>query len=272
MNASVSTINRPGELLDYISASRLNTWLTCREKFRLQYILGVGQEYSPSLHLGKCVHGALEFVHESIKVGDALNTELVLRIYDTLYQNPEKEIDWKDDAHKKRLFDTGCNLIVAYLSSEYLEKVTQSQLPVIEKSLESSDSRLPMRLVGTVDLIRGNVLTDFKTVASTPSDLEMELFRHRVQLMAYQVLCESHRIPIKGFELVFLVKTKTPKILSVARNCFSPEEMEEFYSLCSAYAASLHRDNAIKSPAQHCDWCGYRQHCVKRNDSVNLSI
>ena len=54
---------------------------------------------------------------------------------------------------------------------------------------------------------------DFKTCASTP-DLELEAFNHEIQLTLYQLLIESATGErVDGRELVFLVKTKTPKVI-----------------------------------------------------------
>ena len=49
-----------GGLWDYVSPSRLGTWLSCPLKFRLKYVEGMQVPTSPNLFLGKRVHAGLE--------------------------------------------------------------------------------------------------------------------------------------------------------------------------------------------------------------------
>lgn len=52
--------DRSGGVWAYVSASRLNTWLSCPLKFKLKYIDGVREPSSPAMFLGKVVHRLLE--------------------------------------------------------------------------------------------------------------------------------------------------------------------------------------------------------------------
>ena len=45
-----------GSVREYISASRLNTWISCPLKFRLRYLEGIRTPTSPAMFLGKQVH------------------------------------------------------------------------------------------------------------------------------------------------------------------------------------------------------------------------
>ena len=48
------------ELQQTISASRLNTWLSCRLKFYFRYVLGLSKPRTGALYIGTSVHGALK--------------------------------------------------------------------------------------------------------------------------------------------------------------------------------------------------------------------
>ena len=73
----IATITRAGRarddssgLLDYVSPTRLNTWLSCPLKFKLRYVEGIKEPTSPSLFLGKRVHDGLEFFYRHRQDGD----------------------------------------------------------------------------------------------------------------------------------------------------------------------------------------------------------
>ena len=48
---------RAGGVWDYISPSRLGTWLACPLKFKRRYLDGIRTPTSPAAFLGKVVHG-----------------------------------------------------------------------------------------------------------------------------------------------------------------------------------------------------------------------
>ena len=61
-NDHAETEERTNGVWSYISASRLNTWLSCPLKFRLRYLDGIRSPTSPALFLGKQVHaGYVQF-------------------------------------------------------------------------------------------------------------------------------------------------------------------------------------------------------------------
>jgi hypothetical protein len=47
-----------GGVREYISASRLNTWMSCPLKYKLRYLDGIRTPASPAMFLGKQVHRA----------------------------------------------------------------------------------------------------------------------------------------------------------------------------------------------------------------------
>ncbi len=53
------TISQP---LDFVSPTRLNTWLSCPLKHKLRYVDGIKAPTSPSLFLDSRVHDALHYL------------------------------------------------------------------------------------------------------------------------------------------------------------------------------------------------------------------
>ena len=58
-----------GDLWDYVSPSRLNLWLRCPLAFRFRYVERIPTPTSPSLLVGKMVHGALEYFNRQRQAG-----------------------------------------------------------------------------------------------------------------------------------------------------------------------------------------------------------
>jgi hypothetical protein len=58
-NVRVPQEQKTGE---YLSATRLTTWMKCPLAFRLRYIDGMEQTTNPSLFVGKVVHAALAVI------------------------------------------------------------------------------------------------------------------------------------------------------------------------------------------------------------------
>src|ERR1044072_4679978 len=61
-----------GGVWDYVSPSRLNSWLACPFKFRLKYVEGVRAPTSLSAFVGKAVHRGLESFYRHRQLGLSL--------------------------------------------------------------------------------------------------------------------------------------------------------------------------------------------------------
>ena len=70
---------RKGGVWDYISPSRLNTWLACPLKFKLKYIDGIRTPSSPAAFVGKAVHRGLEHFYRHRQLGLNLTPDQVAK-------------------------------------------------------------------------------------------------------------------------------------------------------------------------------------------------
>src|SRR5262245_51504382 len=64
-----SLAKRNGSIWDYVSPTRLNTWLACPLKFKLKYIDGIPTPTSPAAFVGKVVHRGLESFYRHRQLG-----------------------------------------------------------------------------------------------------------------------------------------------------------------------------------------------------------
>jgi putative RecB family exonuclease len=132
----------------------------------------------------------------------------------------------------------------------------------VEVYLRRDDDALPLPLVGVLDLVReGGTPIDFKTVGATP-DLEEEAWAHQLQMSAYFLLIAdaTGEVPAPA-ELVYLVKTKTPKVIQHRLPRIDLIQMERFKRLAEVYVEGNQRKEYYPSPGMHCRWCEFRGRC-----------
>jgi len=247
--------------LEYLSASRLKSFLACRLKFYYEKVLGLPAPSSPNLQIGKAVHAGLEAFHKAQWAGEDPSPELALEAYHNAFFALEKDdpVDYRSKP-RSECIETGKRTISAYLDSD-VSKDRRAILGV-EAYLRREPDELPLPLVGVVDLVReGNVPVDFKTVGATP-DLQEEAWSHQLQMVCYFLLLGDATGEVPGqAELVYLVKTKSPKIIRHQLPPIDLIQMERFKRLTDVYVQGNQRQEYYPSPGMHCRWCAYRSRC-----------
>ena len=247
--------------LDHISASSLKLYLGCSLKYYFKKVLKLQEPTSPSLHLGKAVHAGLQTFHLGRWRGKSHDLQTILEAYERALIEQEKDdpVEFKE-GEREKLIATGKNVLNAYLQSEHAK---MSDIPLgVEVKLEEDFPELPSPLLGYVDLVRrGNVPVDFKTCASTP-DVELEAFNHELQLTAYQLLIEEATgEEVEGRELVFLVKTKTPKVIVHRIPPATEQDKDRFWSIAQAAVDGIYNERFYPQPGMACSWCSFREQC-----------
>jgi putative RecB family exonuclease len=155
---------------------------------------------------------------------------------------------------------TGERTLRAYLDSE----LANDDRPIrgVEAYLRRDPDILPLPLVGVLDLVRnGGVPVDFKTVATTP-DLAEEAWAHDLQMVAYWLLLTDATDEVAApAELVYLVKTKTPKVIRHQLPPVTETQVERFRRLTEVYVDAVQRQDYYPSPGMQCRWCAFRNQC-----------
>lgn len=247
--------------LNHISASSLKLYLGCSLKYYFKKVLKLPEPTSPSLHLGKAVHAGLQAFHVARWREEAHDAETVLKAYHAALAEQEAAdpVEFKT-GEREKLTQNGENLLRAYLETDHAKAADK---PVgVEVKLEEDFPELPSPMLGYLDLVRpGNVPVDFKTCASTP-DVELESFMHGLQLTAYQLLVEEATgEPVEARELVFLVKTKTPKIIVHRMPPADETEKRRFFGIAQAAVDGIYHERFHPQPGMQCSWCAYRAQC-----------
>lgn len=251
--------------LPYLSPSSIKSYLTCSLRFYFEKILRIRRPTSPNFHIGKAVHEGIRRHHLSVWRKEGLTTDQIVDAYHRAFDSLEIEeaVKFKSLDHRGECLDKGERVVRAYLDSE--EAMVTERPAGVEVQLEESVPELTVPLFGIIDLVRpGNVPVDFKTSASTPSDLDLEAFQHETQLVHYTLMLETATgEPVTGTELIWLVKTKTPKIIRHRMPPPTQEQRRRFLTLAEIVCEGVWNERFHPQPGQHCSWCGFRNECSK---------
>jgi len=247
-----------GQVLDYVSPSRLSLWMKCPLAFRRRYVEGFHTAPSPALFVGKVTHSVLAHIYRLRQAGqDCPADSLPMLVADAWKFGMETEPPFfENDAEEEKSRYQILDLVQAYLSSIPV----QDEKPIaIEKRYEvplidlATRENLGIPLVGVLDLVLnedcGQVIVDFKTSATASiSDLA-----HEIQLTAYAYL---FREATEGEELRSeirqLVKTKVPKIITHRFPRRTDEHFTRFFGLVREYLDALDRKVFNYRPSWTC--------------------
>ena len=251
-------------VLQHVSPTAMKGYFSCSLRFFFEKVRQLPKPVSPALHVGKAVHEGLRAFHLARwREGDPSETAVLaafLKAFGELEKN-EGPVEWSDSTERTESFAAGERVLKAYLASDHAR--AEGKPLGVEVVLNDAIPGLDLPLTGVIDLVRpGHVPVDFKTSASTPGDLNLEAFLHESQLTAYQLLLEAATgEPVTALELVFLIKTKTPKVLLHREPPADAHRKQRFIALANAFIAGVRAERFHPQPGLHCTWCSFRNEC-----------
>ena len=250
------------ELRATVSASRLNTWLSCRLKFYFRYVLGLTKPRTAALYVGHTVHGVLKLWNQARWRRQVLTPKALRQQFDQLWLSDQQTapVEW-DDGEEASEQQTAWSLLDLYFRAS---PIPPNELPeAVEVSAEADLTQhgLP-KLIGILDLVRaGGRIVDYKTVGQTPSD-EKAVHTNEVQLSGYAVLYRANTGKTEGGrDLHQLVKTKTPKLVVTQQGPMTQPQQTRLFRQMESYAEGLSRQDFVPSPGMQCSMCSFQAEC-----------
>jgi len=250
------------ELRQILSASRLNTWLSCRLKFFFSYVLGITKPRTGALYVGHSVHGVLKLWNRARWRRQTITVEQLQQQFDTLWQADQvkEQVRW-DEGEEPGEKQTAWSLVDFYLKHTPIPPNEMAE--GVEVSVEADLARhgLP-KLIGIIDLVRaGGRIVDFKTLGQTPSE-EKAIHTNEVQLTSYALLYRATTGKVEsGRDLHQLVKTKTPKLIVTQQGPMTQPQQARLFRQMESYVAGLDREDFVPSPGMQCSMCSYFNEC-----------
>lgn len=261
LTAPLQAHDRASGPLDYLSASRLKTWQTCRLQFRYRYVDRLPTATSPALFVGQIVHEVLRHWNLRRWRGEPADVESLWPVFTEHWQQdqPEEGIDWADREDEHR--ETAWNLLENYLRQTPIPLAEKPEAVEVVVERDFLAAGLPP-LKGVIDLVRqGGRIVDFKTTARTP-DPQQAAHLNEVQLSCYAVLYrEATGQPESGLELHHLVKTKQPKLVVTTLSPMTPDQGRRLMAWMESYVQGVEAEDYVPSPGLHCGYCDYFDQC-----------
>ena len=247
------------ELLATVSASRLNTFHTCRLKFYFNYVLGLARSKSGAQHIGSTVHFTLKLWNLARWRKQTIPDGWLREQFDAFWlEDQEKAIRWdpgeEDDSKAK-----AWSLLDLYFQ--------QSPIPPneaaegVEVSVEADLGST--KLIGIIDLVRsGGRIVEFKTTGQTPNPEKAEHI-HELQCSCYSVMYrEATGQTESAVELHHLVKLKTPKLVVTALPAMTGKQETRLLKTVDSYLAGVQRQDWVPSPSpMACACCEFFNRC-----------
>ncbi len=233
-----------------LSATRVNSWLTCGLKYKFSYHSDLPRKDSIFFKLGKAVHSALEFAGKMYKFEPFSKEEYHLIADRFLEEAANERID------EIELLKDGKDMVLNKAHDFQFGRKTVS----LEKFFRTkTDGGIP--LIGAIDRIveiDDNTIgiIDYKTSKFAMSGAEL---RSDVQLSMYDLVAKIMYPDYKKRVLVMDYLRSKP-VLSYR----SDEEREEFTKFISQIYQSIldtHEDDLKPSLNKFCSNCDYRSYC-----------
>jgi hypothetical protein len=104
--------------------------------------------------------------------------------------------------------------LVANLWDIVPDHLSQINKPIeVEQEVKFSIPNSDYILAGTFDYLRADTIGDIKTISQTPKAIKVN---HRIQILIYELIRRMNGLePISKMEVLYLVKTKKPKIVTL---------------------------------------------------------
>ncbi len=248
-------------LTSVISASRLNTFHTCRLKFYFRYVMELVKPATAALFVGKAVHAALQHWSTARWRGQPHDAESLRAAFlmNWITVQEEEPVSWEADEDEQQ--EKAWGLVEMYLRDTPIPAEEKPEAVEVRVEADLARHGLPS-LVGIIDLVRpSGRIVDFKTSAATPN-AEQVLHRNETQLTAYGILYEEATGKREsGFQLHHLVKTKVPKLVVSEAPATTENQKAKFFRLIESFVDGVEREDYVPSPGLQCAACEFFNEC-----------
>jgi hypothetical protein len=220
-----------------VSASRLNTWLSCRLKFYFRYVQQISKPKTPSLHVGSVVHLILQAWNMARWRKQAFNRDSFKGLFEASWKDQPPGIKWDGEELGEK--NTAWAVLDMYFSQTPIKANEMPEAVEVPMETDLSKYGLPT-LIGVLDLVRaGGRIVDFKSTGKTPNP-EDAAHQNESQMSCYSVLyreATGHRE--LGRELHHLVKTKTPKLVITELGPMTDTQQVKLFRMMESYVEGL---------------------------------
>lgn len=203
-------------MIEYLSYSSINLFLTCSEAWRRKYVAKEPQSSTPSLLFGTAIHNTLEqriaSRHSELPVEDDL-----YRLWGDNWNaavEREPNCEWGADTPEQH-YNEGLRLLANPELKQMVDRLTplrDDQGLFIERKIELRIPGVPVPIIGYIDLVTNDGIPgDFKTSAQ---QWTQEKAKDELQPLFYLAALNQmgRTVPGLRFRHYVITKAKQPKV------------------------------------------------------------
>ena len=243
-----------------VSATRINTFLSCKQKYWFSYHEKLPKISNPVFRLGTAVHEALEFAGNIwMKKGkfDKKDMKTILEEYDRVSVEEGIE-DLEVHSEGKRLVQARVNDFMTGKKLIGLE--TKFGFGFDGKGLNVA-TKDGVNLIGAIDKIEEIdedtlLIIDYKTSKTAPTSDQL---RSDPQLSIYDFV--ASKLWPKYKRIILSLDLLRSEPLYTYRTVNEREEFEEYIKVIYDQMITLKPENVKASLNIFCPWCDYRDYC-----------
>ncbi|MFN7137828.1 MAG: RecB family exonuclease [Limisphaerales bacterium] len=258
-----TVVEQPTDLLEKVSASRLNTFHQCRLKFYFRYVLQLQKPQTAALLVGSVVHSVLQFWSMARWKNITVGPEQLEEHFHQKWTDEQEgqSVQWAqgEEEEQKR---AAWPLLQTYFANTPIPLNEKPEAVEVTVEADLSKHGLPT-LVGIIDLVRnGGRIVEFKTTGQTPNAEKAEHI-HELQTSCYSVLYRHTTGKEEtSIELHHLVKLKTPKLVVTPLAPMTEAQQTRLFKVMESYVQGVERQDWVPSPSpMACACCEYFNEC-----------
>lgn len=239
--------------VNYLSFTRISTYLTCPLQYKYRYALKIPVPLSSAASFGSSVHLALQKFYEQVQAQKKVSKKDLLKIFDKVWL----PVGYEDRAYEEKMHQRGEIMLTAYYDKFYQEKV----IPLELEQLFTIRLDKKLKIGGKIDRIDslggGKIeIIDYKTgKIKSSKDIEDDL-----QMTVYAMAATDKGIYHKKVEQVvlsFYFLGNQEKISSTRTN----EQLVKAKDRLTKIAGEIESGKFEAKVGPWCDFCDFKLIC-----------
>jgi putative RecB family exonuclease len=242
-------------MIEYLSYSSINLFLTCSEAWRRKYIAKEPQSSSPALVFGSALHGTIEQYIANRQEDMPIENDLYNLWAEKWAANQTLSCEWGADTPEQH-YNEGLRLLANPELRQMINRLTplrdDSGL-FMERKIELRVPGVPVPIIGYIDIVTSDGIPgDFKTSAQMWTN---DKAKAEIQPLVYLAALNQmgRNVPGLRFRHFVMTKTKQPKV-QVIETSHTWDSIFWLYGLIQQVWRAIEAESYVVNP--HAWLCG----------------
>ncbi|MFC1608097.1 RecB family exonuclease [Candidatus Latescibacterota bacterium] len=256
-------------MLDHISYTQINTYLSCPLKYSFQYVEKIPWPFKPeALVFGSAIHHSLEHYYTGKKEGRNVPLKEMLAMYDASWEkeSSENKIKYKNGNTHDSLLKTAESMLETFQKTVKPGEILSIEQPFSVDIIDlETNEKLDVPLEGRIDLIEriptGIAVIDHKTAAKKYDD---DRIANDLQLTAYSYVMSRQGHDPEDITLRFDVLMKNGKCSFQSYPTFrTPSDHARLFKTAKSVIQGIKAKAFYPQKSWMCNGCVFEKECGK---------